>query len=523
MTPDTSYNRLSACLFLILTSLVLFTFMDYGMSWDEVRQDTYGDLVLRFYTSSFADRRATGFEDVYYYGGFFELLSKLATRILPFGIYESRHFASALFGVLGVFGSWKITRLLSTPGSAFWAALLLTLYPSYYGHMFINSKDIPFAVLYVWALYYLLRLLREFPHFSLKAAAQLGIASGLAMGVRVGGLILLCYLYLFIIVILLVWLLRKLDAPHSRWRVVGRTLLMVALTTLIAYTVMLAFWPYSQTKPLVKPFQALAWFTRGDSPSSMDYIPSHFVLKLPELYLGLIAVGLYLGVRALYTRGISRDFQATVSYSLIAFSVAFPLIYAILTTPRLYDEVRHFLFVVPPLCCLIGITLDRTLEAAFRKPIAGALVSITLGAYLLLHVFLLIRLHPYEYSYYNRFVGGVYGAAQKGYVTEYWATSYKEGVRRLAAYLRARDGKEFAEKRYRILPGDAPWCATYYFPHNFIEVATPDEADIYLTTTRYDESASAHEGQQIVAVGRLGVTFAIGKLIQPGIRSSDLK
>src|SRR5262245_42079098 len=84
----------------------------------------------------------------------------------------------------------------------------------------------------------------------------------------------------------------------------------------------------------------------------------------------------------------TKDFQVTVSYSLIAFSVAFPLIYAILTTPRLYDEVRHFLFVVPPLCCLIGITLNRTLEAAFKKSIAGALVSITLGAYLLLHVFL---------------------------------------------------------------------------------------------------------------------------------------
>src|SRR5262245_36385001 len=57
MTRDTSYNRLSAVLFLILTFLVLLTFMDYGMSWDEVRQDTYGELVLRFYTSSFTDKR----------------------------------------------------------------------------------------------------------------------------------------------------------------------------------------------------------------------------------------------------------------------------------------------------------------------------------------------------------------------------------------------------------------------------------------------------------------------------------
>jgi hypothetical protein len=510
MTQDTLYRRLSACLFVLLTCLVLITFSDYGMSWDELAQDTYGELLLRFYTSFFTDRAAIYEFDLFYYGGFFELLSKVATRLLPFGIYESRHLMSALFGVLGVLGCWKLTGLVSNAGAAFWSAVLLTLYPSYYGHMFINSKDIPFAALYVWALYYGVRLLREFPNLSFKAAAQFGIASGLAMGVRVGGMILLCYLYLFLAGVLAVWLLHPRDPRGSSRRVAGRTLLMAAAATLVAYAVMLTFWPFGQTRPLVRPFEALAWFARNDQPSPMTYIPLHFAFKLPELSLALIAIGLYLGVRVLYVRGPFKDFQAC---ALVVFSILFPLIYGILTTPRLYDEVRHFLFVVPPLCCLNGIVLDHVLRASMKKAVAAALVSIVLATYGVFHIAGMIELHPYEYSYYNRLIGGVYGAAQKGYLTEYWGTSYKEGVRALMDYLRARDGRDFNARSYRILLGSAPWCASYYFPGNFVPVTEASEADIFLTTTRYGED-STHEGAPIVTVERSGVTFVIGKQIR---------
>jgi hypothetical protein len=41
-----------------------------------------------------------------------------------------------------------------------------------------------------------------------------------------------------------------------------------------------------------------------------------------------------------------------------------------------------------------------------------------------------IRLHPYEYIYYNRLVGGVHGAF-RNYELDYWGTSYREA----AAYL----------------------------------------------------------------------------------------
>ena len=43
-----------------------------------------------------------------------------------------------------------------------------------------------------------------------------------------------------------------------------------------------------------------------------------------------------------------------------------------------------------------------------------------------------LRLHPYEYIYYNRLVGGVQGAFRR-FELDYWGTSYREA----AAYLDA--------------------------------------------------------------------------------------
>ena len=512
MTRDAFYKRASLVLFVVLTVLVLLTFPQYGISWDEPIQHSYSELVLRFYTSFFTDFSAAGYSDLKYYGGFFELISRLMTLNLPFGIYETRHLANALSGLIGIFGCWKLARSLSTPGSAFWAPLLLALYPSYYGHMFINPKDIPFAALYVWSLYYLVQVIKEFPGVSLKTGAKFGFAAGLTLGVRVGGFLLLCYLYLLIVVLIAHWLLYRQSEAVSGRSVALKSLTISVWATLIAYAVMLAFWPYAVIKPFLRPFQALAWFSREAEPSPISYIPSHLFAKLPELALVLAAIGLCAGIRVLYSRGLSKEFATTLSYCLVAFSVVFPLVYAIVTQPRLYDEVRHFLFVAPPLFCLLGITMNNLVEGVLKKGASFRLVLMVPAAYLVFQIVLMVKLHPYEYAYYNQFVGGVAGAAQKGYLTEYWATSYKEAVEKLTRYFQTADGKAFETKQYKILLGHANYLASYYFPANFVEVKSVSEADVYLTTTRW--GLEPYRGTTIVEVGRFGTAFAVGKRLE---------
>jgi 4-amino-4-deoxy-L-arabinose transferase-like glycosyltransferase len=520
MTRETAYKYLSAILFAILLAFIFLTWRDYGISWDEFPQDTYGEYVVRYYTSFFKDLAAVRFVDLCYYGGFFEGLLKVGSRVLPFGTYETRHLITALFGMLGVLGCWKVGKVLSGNGAAFFGALLLVLYPPYYGHMFINSKDIPFAVFYVWALYYLLRLVDEFPKVSFWAAIRFGIAAGLTMAVRVGGLLLLCYFVLTLAILLgSVYFRRNSQRVPS-----GKLLLAGAVATILAYGIMLIFWPFAIREPFVAPFAALAWFSREAAPSfTRSHLPLHLVFKLPELYLLLLLAGLYLAIRAVYTRKASIDLRKTLSYVVIMFAVLFPVVYAIATRPILYDEIRHFLFIVPPLLSLLGVALYETVESAFRKAHnVGFIVILLLGSYFALQVWLMTQLHPYEYAYYNRFLGGVRGAHEKGYDTEYWATSYKRGVEMLKDYLQHRDGASFASTRYTILLGDAEWCATPYFPENFVQVTSADQADFYLTTTRY-EKQKAQAGPQIVEVQRFGVPFLIGKIVEHEPRPGELE
>ena len=66
-------------------------------------------------------------------------------KVSPFGNYETRHLLNGLVGVVGIVGTWKLGRVLGGPRAGFLAALFLALTPNYYGQMFNNPKDIPFA------------------------------------------------------------------------------------------------------------------------------------------------------------------------------------------------------------------------------------------------------------------------------------------------------------------------------------------------------------------------------------------
>ena len=59
--------------------------------------------------------------------------------------------------------------------------LLLALTPSWFGHLFINPKDIPFAAGYVWSLYFLVRCLESVPMVPWCRSVALSIALGLTL------------------------------------------------------------------------------------------------------------------------------------------------------------------------------------------------------------------------------------------------------------------------------------------------------------------------------------------------------
>src|SRR4029077_3698822 len=114
-------------------------------------------------------------------------------------VYETRHLLNGVVGILGLAGCWKLGRALGGPRAGFIALVFLLLTPNYYGQMFNNPKDIPFAAGGAWATYYMVLILPALPCPPLRLVLKLGVAIGLALGVRVGGLLFVCYLGLVLV------------------------------------------------------------------------------------------------------------------------------------------------------------------------------------------------------------------------------------------------------------------------------------------------------------------------------------
>ena len=126
------------------------------------------------------------------------------------------------------------------------------------------------------------------------------------------------------------------------------------------------------------------------------------------------------------------------------------MIYVLWRQPPMYDGFRHFLFIAPPLFVLAGIALG----AVFQKfPYTWLKVALPL-ALLLPGLLADVRLHPYQYTYYNQFASGT-GAAAQRFETDYWLTCYKDAVETLDS---ATEGQVnlYVRREYYI--------AAYYAP-----------------------------------------------------------
>lgn len=515
-----SWDALACILFGVVILLALLTFQDYGVTWDEDVHNWYGVFVLNYYVSGFTDLRSLHWLDLYNYGAVFDATAAAINTVSPFGTYETRHLLNALVGVLGLVGTWKLGRTLAGPRAGFLAALFLALTPNYYGQMFNNPKDIPFAAGTVWALYYLAELMPALPRPRVATVAKLGIACGLTLGVRVGGLLLFGYLGLLLGLFVL-WRAvetRRLGALVDDGLLCGVRVFVPVIA--IAYPIMLVFWPWAQHGPIANPLSALATFSHQDFPFRTlfegqyvpatdlpwTYLPVHILLALPELILLLLLASPFVAVWLLW-----RDFGAIgrnriLTRFIVAFAILFPVGYAIAIKAVLFDGMRHFIFVLPPIAAVSAVLADHAWQKlTARKLRRGALLA--LGLYGAVQIGIMVRLHPDEYVYYNAFIGGTKGA-QGLFKLDYWANSYHEAVHGLTEYLKAEYGADFMDHDFTVAVCGPPGSAAYYFPPNFIFTQDRENADFFIAFTK-DDCDKSLPGTEIYRVERMGTLLSL--------------
>lgn len=513
----------TAALLAAVAVLVAFTFLDYGVTVDEEHGRDNGRFFLNWYASGFTNDTINTAGNHYLYGSFVNAMSEMAARMSPIGPYETGHLLNAVTGLIGIFFAWRTGRLLAGPIGGFMSAAILTLTPAWYGHMFMNPKDVPFAVLFLATVYYLLRAFDKLPKLRARTVTVLGAVIGLTLGIRIGAIMLFGYC----VVLVLFWMLaqyRKSGSYRLRemlrdLRTSTASLLKVGL---IAWAVMLVWWPYAQISPILNPLRAFrraANFT--DFPATVlfdgrfmpanslpwHYLPTSFLISLPEFY----AVALAGGVAALFAAKLDRQSadrepladRATKIMFLI-FSTLFPLVTAIVMGPILYDANRHFLFVIPPLAVLAGVSVAFLMESRVPRPlktvaaIAGVIAAI-------LTVLDMRQLHPYQYIFYNRTFGGL-PAALGRYETDYWGQSHKEGVQWLAASYRP----DAPPGSIRVANTAAEFQTSYYLERGeaatqrFRPVGKREQPHVILSITRWNAHLN-RPGRVLHVVRRVGV------------------
>ena len=292
-----------------------------------------------------------------------------------------------------------------------------------------------------------------------------------------------------------------------------------SVATIIAYFTVGALatyflWPFLWEAPIARFVESLSLMTNfpwkgnvlfgGMLYKSIElprtYLPTLLLVQFTEptalLFLGGTSI-------AIYTAIARRNNIPGIVILLLWFWM--PTLYTIIARPLVYDNFRQLLFIVPPIFVFSGIFLDGVYNILKTKWV----FIVILAGIIAPGVYSSIKLHPYEYVYYNEYVGGLEGAF-RNYELDYWATSYKETMEYV---------NQISDQNARIFVVGAEIIVRGYArPDLFIQsvgeigVESLSEFNYGIATTRQNRDARMEfGGEEIYRVERDNALFVILK------------
>ncbi len=431
---------------------------DYGMAWDETTQRR----IARANAAYIADGATDDLydRDLRYYGVAFEMPLLLLERTLRLQdsrqIYLTRHLLTHLLFIAGGFAVGMLAyRMLGSRWIAMFAMLIFLLHPRLYAHSFFNTKDIPFVVALLIALYLTHRAFRK---DTIGAFLLCGIGVGIAINLRPFGLMLLP-------------LILAMRAPDL-WQASGsadRKRILITSTAFFAAALATAYitHPYYWENPLrlIEGFRVLSQhptiaenlFMGKIYPSyavPWNYIPIWFAITAPPVALLLGAIGCAAICRRAITRPIRalRDRETRFRVMLIA-CFALPVIAVIALQSNIYDGWRQMYFLWTPFCLLAAVGLHRIAnirigvgiwKIAARLPgrVRGGRLRVAqrslaygiAGAGIITTATAMAALRPHQQVYFNPLVDTkTPGALAQRYDMDYWQISQRQALEYLLA------------------------------------------------------------------------------------------
>ncbi|WP_128927418.1 ArnT family glycosyltransferase [Bradyrhizobium guangxiense] len=518
ITPSNTFDFLALAFLATLVVIACFTAKDYAISNDEAVQHRYGELIIAYYQSGLRIRDLFTFDNLYLYGGLFDVIAIALGQVIPVDIYELRHILCAATGLAGIAFSGAAARSIAGPRAGLIAMIALALCGAWYGAMFNHTKDIPFAAAMAGATLVLLRLARQLPAPRTLHVAVFGFLAGAALGLRSYGFLLFVYLGLAVL-IYLPWT----ESRAARLAFAANSLLKICPAVAVAYLLMILAWPWAALSPL-NPVRGLFAYSEfqyairtlfAGRAYEMAHVPRIYVPFYLFIRVPLITqAGAALAMVSLLWRPVKQGPDRCRDLALLSAMVLVPLGCQALVHGPAFNGMRHFLFVLPPLATLAGVGLSDVLDAiALRgRRLACAGLAVVCASFLSEGV-MLARLHPYENLSYNAVTGGLPGAFRR-FDLDYWFNSMPEAIRMLETFVREETPLEDKTSTvYSVaVCGERPaFDHTVTLPQLRWDFRSEwDESEFFIAPTHMNCDRDL-DGEIIGSVERLGVTIAYVK------------
>jgi len=271
----------------------------------------------------------------------------------------------------------------------------------------------------------------------------------------------------------------------------------IAMYAVVALIATYLSWPYLWMNPIPRFFESLREMSlypwnglvifNGATYRSTDipytYLPVLLAIQLSEPVWALSIAGWLVSIIS----GGRGEKRGLVELALLWFVI--PLALFIALHIALYDNFRQILFVIPPIFLMAGVAFEKIKNVKWQ--VAVIALSLIPG------IFGIFSLHPYEYMYYNSFVGGVDGAYDR-YDLDYWGTSYREAAEYVNSVAQPNatvwvEGPShlfalFARDDLKIYsPSEVERAESYSYVvaltrYNFDEITYPDAEVVYRIT-----------------------------------------
>lgn len=501
----------------------LFIHGDYGITWDEPQNCSYGEAVRAYFFTpeSFEHFSHLNFApNAYFYGPLLSLVCAMISHATNADIFAVRHAVQGLFWVAMFFPVCALGRRIAGKAGAWCAGLALLGMPTLLGHAFNNPKDPPLACAAIWLL-----------HLSIAAAnaRRLNWRHVLTLGAGIGFVLLmrpgawfLCVLP-GLVPLATAWRAFKGEDQRHILRKTLNTLPILVAAIAFGWVLMILPWPSALHSPVIFPIRAAFYamhfdgiyptIFRGSIYASnelpWDYLLTYLVLTLP---LPLLLLGLW-GQLVLWRKAcLSISKRMAVLGTVFLFW--FPMVMFIVMRPNIYDGMRHFLFILPAAAVMAGAAAADLIHRwpALHKTFAWpAAVLLLLSA-----VPAMIQMHPYESVFFNRLAGSRITLPSR-YEIDYWLSSYREA----ALWLNGIQEKSSKPLSVAVASSDdsALPCLTHYLAPgirvtritfaDYTHFQLPPEIDYYVATSRLDQWRNFPINPAVHVIERDGILLTV--------------